>query len=495
MLATKLSAVIKEVVYCDQTGFIKGRNIQDNLRILQDIINYTRSDGVGGILVALDFKAAFNSVEHHFFWYALRCFGFGDSFIRWVKLLYNGNELAVLNNGYTSEWFEPKRGIMQGCPISGMLFNLVVELLAIKVRQLVSIRGVPIYNIEVKITQYADDATVFVNDEESVEELVKQLGHFGDVSGLELNVSKSKLMWLGADRLKRQSVCGIPSVDKVKILGVWFSSTECCISQNLNPVLNQIQSTVNRWSQRDLSLKGRITVSKSLLISKLVYVMSCIVIPDANLKSIQSLIMKYVWRGRPPKVKAKVLCQSISDGGLGAVDTQAMYISLMLSWVRRLFNDNATWVHVLKARCHPYAIEDLLNSRFRREDIMKFKLSDFYVRMLLEYRRLNECYAPNNAVEIMSELLWFNSELTINRDSLFEKDMYTRSSMNVSRPPRGATVAFRLLGESAPRRPVAWDGLACRAGPDRTADCWMNLDRPDPVDPEKRRRGEKCRVG
>ena len=72
---------------------------------------------------------------------------------------------------------------------------------------------------------------------------------------------------------------------------------------------------------------------------------------------------------------------------------------------------------------------------------------------------------------------------------------YTRSSMNVSRPPRGATVAFRLLGESAPRRPVAWDGLACWAGPDRTADCWMNLDRRDPADPEKGRRGEKCGVG
>ena len=47
-----------------------------------------------------------------------------------------------------------------------------------------------------------------------------------------------------------------------------------------------------------------------------------------------------------------------------------------------------------------------------------------------------------------------------------ERDgMYTRSIMNVSRPPRGATVAFRLLGESAPRRPAAWDGLACWAGP------------------------------
>ena len=207
VLATRLSVVANKLIHSDQTGFIKGRHIQDNLRIIQDVINYSNTDDLGGILMALDFKSAFNSVEHNFIWYALRCFGFGDSFIRWTKLLYNGSMLAVLNNGYTSEWFEPKRGIMQGCPISGMLFNLAVELLAIKIRQMPSIRGVKINDIEVKISQYADDATVFVNDENSAEELVKQLKLFGEVSGLELNVSKSKLMWIGTDRHKRESVC------------------------------------------------------------------------------------------------------------------------------------------------------------------------------------------------------------------------------------------------------------------------------------------------
>ena len=179
VLAMRLSAVVKNLIHSDQTGFLKGRNIQDNLRIIQDVVDYAQVNSIGGILVALDFKAAFNSIEHHFIWYALRCFGFGDSFIKWIKLLYNGSKLAVLNNGYTSEWFEPKRGIMQGCPISGMLFNLAVELLAIKIRQMVSIRGIMINNIEVNISQYADDATVFVNDVESVEALVKQVEHFG----------------------------------------------------------------------------------------------------------------------------------------------------------------------------------------------------------------------------------------------------------------------------------------------------------------------------
>ena len=81
------------------------------------------------------------------------------------------------------------------------------------------------------------------------------------------------------------------------------------------------------------------------------------------------------------------------------------------------------------------------------------------------------------------------------RETFILDRLYTRSIMNVPRLPRGATVAFRLLGESAQRRPVAWDGLVCWAGPDRTADCWMNLDRRDPADPEKGRRGEKCAIG
>ena len=160
-------------------------------------------------------------------------------------------------------------------------------------------------------------------------------------------------MWIGTDRHKRGSVCNIPAVNKVKTLGMWFSSTECCNEQNLNPVIDQIKHTINRWSQRDVSLKGRITVSKSLLVSKLSYVMSCSMIPEAKLKSIQSLIMNYLWRGRPPKVKAKVLCQSIAEGGLGAVDTPAMYASLKLSWIRRSLNSKAALARIFQARCCP----------------------------------------------------------------------------------------------------------------------------------------------
>ena len=124
-------------------------------------------------------------------------------------------------------------------------------------------------------------------------------------------------------------------------------------------------------------------------------------IPEVRLKCIQSLIIRYVWRGRPPKVKAKVLCQRIADGGLGAVDTQATYTSLKLSWIMRLLNGNATWVRVLQARCYPYTTKDFLRSRFTRDSSTRFRLSEFYVDMLPEYRKLNRFSVPCTAAQMV----------------------------------------------------------------------------------------------
>ena len=67
-----------------------------------------------------------------------------------------------------------------------------------------------------------------------------------------------------------------------------------------------------------------------------------------------------------------------------------------------------------------------------------------------------------NVKEVIARLSRAGLKVNLQKTTWLAREVqYTRSSMNVSGPPRGATVAFRLLGESAPRRPVAWDGLAC----------------------------------
>ena len=111
MLANRLNTVIQKIVAPDQTGSIRGRYIGTNLRTIADVIYYCDADHLSGLLMTLDFQNAFNTVERGFLYDTLDEFNFGSDFINWVKLLHNGSELTIINNGRTSQWFRPSRGL------------------------------------------------------------------------------------------------------------------------------------------------------------------------------------------------------------------------------------------------------------------------------------------------------------------------------------------------------------------------------------------------
>ena len=82
----------------------------------------------------MDFEKAFDSIEWPFLFKCLESFNFGPNFNKWVKIFYNNISSCVGNNGHYSDYFELSRSIRQGCPISALLFILVAEMLAIKIR-------------------------------------------------------------------------------------------------------------------------------------------------------------------------------------------------------------------------------------------------------------------------------------------------------------------------------------------------------------------------
>ena len=429
VLAMRLAKVIQDLISCDQNGFIKGRNIRDNLRIIQDVIDYTIIDKNSGILCALDFRAAFNSLEHDFIFNMLKRFNFGPDFVRWVQLLYNQTELTIINNGFISDWFTPKRGIMQGCPLSGMLFALAVETLAIKIRASDKMVGIRISGVEVKLSQYADDTTVFARDQESVQELIMILDEFSEASGLELNLNKTKFMWLGRNRASTQTVCGILPSEKVKILGVWFSASLPCLDDNLEPILHSIKVVLNMWSERHLSIKGRITVSKSLAISKLNYVMASLMIPQHILHNIQSLIMKFIWRGRPPKVARDVLYQTVSEGGLGATSVQCLYEAFRLSWVVYLLKHESSSRAIFQQRVAPLTINNFLKTRFNEQVMEKCKLSEFYKDLLKRFKIMFPPKEPTSGEMVRKEIVWHNEKVMINNSPVFFLEMQQNGIM------------------------------------------------------------------
>ncbi len=142
ILANRMHHVLSDIISPDQTGYIKKRFIGQNIRLIQDIIDYGDAHNTDGVLLFLDFKKAFDSVEINYIIETLKRFNFGECFIQWITTIYTDSKSCIKNNGHISDTFDIKRGVKQGCPVSALLFNLVMETLALRIKQNVDISDI-----------------------------------------------------------------------------------------------------------------------------------------------------------------------------------------------------------------------------------------------------------------------------------------------------------------------------------------------------------------
>ena len=115
------------------------------------------------------------------------------------------------------------RGVRQGDPLSPYLFIVAIEILAISSRTNKCIEGIKIGTDEIKSLFYADDMTATLANISSVEILIKILNDFEKCSGLKMNLSKTKAMWIGASKHSLEKPLGLEWCSGVKTLGIHFS--------------------------------------------------------------------------------------------------------------------------------------------------------------------------------------------------------------------------------------------------------------------------------
>ena len=162
----------------------------------------TTTHSFTGIVTSLDFRKAFDCLERPFIMKTLDCFNFEGDIKRWVNTLYSNTESTVINNGFRTNWFKPSKGVSQGCPLSPYLFILSSEILLNKFRQDPNIKGIKIYENEIKLSQFADDTTLFNADLASLERALKIIGDFGRIAFLSLNVKKRRLFGWGNGQIR-----------------------------------------------------------------------------------------------------------------------------------------------------------------------------------------------------------------------------------------------------------------------------------------------------
>jgi hypothetical protein len=259
--------------------------------------------------------------------------------------------------------------------------------------------------------------------------LLSLLDRYGQSSGLICNVDKTLARWLGSNT-------GLPpgdlpvkwTEDIFDILGITFSDNWGRMSEiNYFNKVKNMNNLFRIWKMRDLSIIGKIMITKSLGISKLLYVASMLYTGEETLAEVQTHINDFVWNSKPPKVKMDTLIKQIPQGGLKLVDFRTQVKALVLNWIGRFFNNSrAKWAATFNAYFPDFEVEDLLKSRCSWEGLERLHLPPFYKQMLGYWQEIRSYSSTNTNMQVREEFLWFNNHITIDGKSVFLKEWYKK---------------------------------------------------------------------
>ena len=418
-IANRIKQVLHSLINEDQTGFVSGRYMGDNLRFIYDLIHHLDTNNLPGLLVSIDFEKAFDCISWSYMQNVLNTFGFGDSLCQWVKAFYVDIKSYVVVNGKVSEKFIIERGCRQGDPISPYLFILCAEILACRIREDNNIKGIKIEDSEHKISQFADDTCFTLEgDKRSFETLFTTLSNFANMSGLKLNYSKTCNVWLGSKKNSDERFLNDLEMEwnppKFKILGLWFTNDVSFMTEiNIKDKLIEVKRLFSIWSKRCSTPLGRVAVLKSLILSKLIFLWILLPNPpDIIIKQLQEMSIAFVWDNKRDKIKRNISIHPIEEGGIDIPYIKAYIYSLKLTWLHKVFScKRPKWMALLTNAC-----PDINLAKFFGAGYFKRKnLNPFWRDVLDAYHVLHEKIEIMDTESLLAEPLFFNDRFTINK--------------------------------------------------------------------------------
>ena len=108
------------------------------------------------MIISIDAEKAFDKIQHPFILKTLQNMGIEGTYLNIEKAIYDKPTANIILNGQKLKAFPLRSGTRQGCPLSPLLFNIVVEVLARAIREKKEIKGIQIGKEEVKLSLFAD---------------------------------------------------------------------------------------------------------------------------------------------------------------------------------------------------------------------------------------------------------------------------------------------------------------------------------------------------
>ena len=144
------------------------------------------------MIISIDAEKAFDKIQHPLMIKALQRMGIEGTYLNIVKAIDDKPTANISLNGEKLKAFPLRSGTRQRCPLSPLLFNTVLEVLATAVREEKEIKGIQIGK-EVKLSLFADDIILYiVNPKDTISKLLEQINEFSKVAGYKINTQKSR---------------------------------------------------------------------------------------------------------------------------------------------------------------------------------------------------------------------------------------------------------------------------------------------------------------
>ena len=267
ILANQLQQHIKKLIH-DKVGFIPRMQGWFNIHKSMYVYVYVVIHHINGMkdknqmIISIDVERAVDKFQQLCMLKSHNKLGIDGTYLKLIKAIDGKPTANIILNGQKLEAFPLKYGTRQGCLLSPLLFNVVLEVLARAIRQEKEIQSIQLRKEEVKLSLFADDMIVYLEDPiVSAQNLLKLISNFSKISGYKINVQKSQAFLYINNRLKESQIKNeLPftiTTKRIKYLGIQVTKdVKDLFKENYKPLLNEMREDTNIWRNIPCSWLG-----------------------------------------------------------------------------------------------------------------------------------------------------------------------------------------------------------------------------------------------
>ena len=429
VLVNRLKKFVDKLCYKAQKGYSSKYCIQEGLIYTFETINKAIKTNTPLAILNLDFSSAFDALGHEYILEAFRFHNFGPYFIDFLSTCLNNRYGHIATSEGITENFCFNVGTLQGDRPSPDIFKISLNPLILKIvlsNNLTIPRQIP-FNSDESLAEadplaaFADDMDVFFSPtEENVEFCNSILTDFGNLSGLRINRTKTKICLIG-DRVNNgfSITCnslGFEIVDSFKMLGITFDHKLERMHLNWDKCFERIIKIRNFWGIFGLSIPGKVNVIKSFFYPQLNYIGSVLNVPDLFLNNVEELVINFLNQGTPI-AKSKIFTP-VSKGGLGLTKPRVFLKSLDLLLFKKSLKIKDSWSSELRHATLSF------NDKFYYTNNCDPNLNPILHRIISSYKEFSTSYWLNHS-NILDMRIYDNPIFTDALNNRFNKTLFT----------------------------------------------------------------------